>query len=396
MGVLLVAIGTGFGILFALLLAEIYYRVTDVAVSMTPGCEWVADPETGFANPRNKNCHAVTPEFECTYTYNSDGNAGHEFNPDPNLYTVMALGDSHTVGVGVDSAQAWPNIMEKTFGPACGHPLQVVNTGVGGFSLGQEFMTMKKFLPKMKPRHVVLGLSLATDAYDIRTPEQGGFVYGGQFDRPYPDVMDGKLVFRNSANEKKPTPQEGSYETSFQTRMRNFLIDHSALFRATYRGAVGQTAVQVLRRFGANPWPNAESVLAKNLNPTDQHSWLIIEKLLGEFQAYTEREHVGFTLVIIPYLPQIYDEVWERAFGSQPDKYDRFAGNKRLQHFCSEYHIDCLDLTEPFIDDSRKRKNWLHYKRDAHPTPEGHRFIGGLVAEHLKAGLQCSGNQAKF
>jgi len=371
-------------------MAEFYYRHMLRSFARTPGCFWVTDPVTGFANAPNGQCHTVTAEFDTWMSYNSDGNPSPEFNPDPRACTVMALGDSHTSAVGVSSGEAWPNLLESRLKSGFQQPFQVVNTGVAGYSVGQEYSKMEEYIGKFKPRHVVLGLSLATDFYDIRPPGQNGFVYGSDLMRPYYDVENGVLVLKPAP----PIPSKGGTadpsaprgHTSFIRSIKPYFEGHSALYHAIYRGAIGQYGVRLMRKFGVNPWPNADSTLARNLDPVDRHSWLVVEKLLEQFQDVLGRQDVGFTLVIIPYLPQVYDAVWNRTFASDA-RYDRFAADKRLDRICRRYGIDCLDLTEPFIGAARSSGKWLHYRQDAHPTREGQALIGQLVAEHLSERL---------
>lgn len=380
-----------FGLAASAGVAEVYYRHMERSFGLTPGCHWIADPATGFTNPPNRQCRNVTAEYDTSVAYNSDGYASPEFNPDPHACTVMALGDSHTLAIGVSSGEAWPNVVESRLKPNFQRPFQVINMGVAGYSVGQEYSSMEKYIGKYKPRHVVLGLSMATDFYDIRTPSQGGFIYGSVFTRPYWDVENGVLLLKPAP----ALPSAGGAVAPSAPQPRKKLIMsvkaffeiHSALYRAIYRGAIGQYGVRLMRNFGVNPWPNADSVLARNLDPVDQHSWLIVEKLFEQFHNVLSKQGVGFTLVIIPYLPQVYDSVWDRTFASSPGQFDRFAANKRLDQICRRYGLDCLDLTQPFIDAARSSGKWLHHRQDAHPTREGQALIGKLVAEHLSQQL---------
>jgi len=373
-------------------IAEVYYRHAENSTSVTPGCEWIADAVLGFANPPGKTCRHVSLEFDTTYTFNSDGHSSPEFNPDPNACTVMGLGDSHTRAVGVSDGQAWPNLLESMVRPKVPSPFQVINMGVAGYSVGQEYAQMLKFLGKYRPRHVILGLSLATDLYDIRTPANGGFVYGSSFMRPYYDVENNQLVLRDAPRLTAEAASTSSApKPGIAGQMKSWLSENSAFFRATYRGVIGQYGTRLLRRFGVNPWQNADSVLSRNLTDVDAQSWLIVEKLIEQFKLQLSDRQTGFTLVIIPYLPQVYDAVWNRTFASEPDRYDRFAANKRLLQICARYNLDCLDITEPFIQAARARGRWLHYRQDGHPTPEGQAFIANLVAEHIgnRLAMEC-------
>src|ERR1051326_4758328 len=266
--------GTLAGVLLMTLVTEGYYRWQESrATSITAACEWKPDYKIGFVNPPNQQCRQVSPEFVSQYSFNSDGNPDREFDPSAE-YTVLALGDSHTRAVGVSNEQAWPKVAERLLQKRLRSHVQVINTGVGGFSIGQEYFLMERFLDKYKPMHVILGFTLASDAYDIRTPEMGGFVFGGQFERDYFDVENGALVIKHGSSPPVPADTRGTLG------VKQFFLEHSALYRGARRGAIGQYAARFLRRFGVNVWDSADSVLGRNLSPVDAKAWKIDELLL--------------------------------------------------------------------------------------------------------------------
>ena len=374
-------------LLLALAIAEFYFRNREAAQFLTPECRWVADDRIGFAHPKNQRCVLRSAEFSYQYRLNADGHPDVEYQEDRRGCTIMAVGDSHTLAVGVTDQEAWPNVAEKRLQQEISIPLQVINMGVSGYSLGQEYLQAQRYFDKYSARHVLIGFSLATDTYDIRTPEDGGFIYGSNFSRTYFDIQDGRLVTRSGGGS---APRGDKPETStvlsscLDGEIRRCAQEKSALARALARGHLGQHLARLLRGASGSSWASAESVVATQLSPVDAKSWKLVELILEDMKSYFEARGAGITVVVIPYLPQVYPEVWERVFGSQDARYSRFAGNRRMAAICARVGIECIDATDKMIETVRVTKEWLHYPQDAHPNAKGQRVIGELVASALR------------
>ncbi len=398
----LICFGLLLGVLCFLFIGETYYRFINKDNFYTPTCRMIEDDEIGFVNPPNQQCNHSGPEFNYAFSFNSDGHPDDESRLDDNVCTIMALGDSHTRALGVSNQDAWPNVVESLLGERDGKDWQVINMGVVGFSIGQELQLMNRYLDKYKPTQVILAFSMASDAYDLRTPAQGRAILGRNGEplaRNYYDIENGELTLRqivgsqikNAAENPEEAGIIGAKRVGLFSAMRQFLDKRSRLYTALKRGFVGQLAVLTLQQFGISVWDNMDTILAKDLGPEDTFSWLLAEKILAEFESRLNERNIEFTVVVLPYLPQAYDHIWDRTFASN-DKYDRFVGNKRLLSICQQYKIDCLDLTQSFIDEARASDTMLHFPMDAHPNVEGHRLIGQKTAEHLIPLLnkQCS------
>ena len=77
----------------------------------------------------------------------------------PDEVSIVAIGDSHTQGFGVDPADSWPvKLSEITTS-------SVYNMGVGGYGPAQYELLIDEAL-KMRPQHVVVGLYLGNDFAD--------------------------------------------------------------------------------------------------------------------------------------------------------------------------------------------------------------------------------------
>lgn len=82
-----------------------------------------------------------------SYTYNSFGFRDEEFDDRP---CGLALGCSHTEGVGIPQSTAWPSVLSKLSGT------HVWNLGVGGSGIDTCFRLLEHWLPILKPRFVTM------------------------------------------------------------------------------------------------------------------------------------------------------------------------------------------------------------------------------------------------
>jgi hypothetical protein len=93
-------------------------------------------------------------------------------------------------------------------------------------------------------------------------------------------------------------------------------------------------------------------------------------------------------LVHIPYLAQVYDQVWNQSFGSIPG-YDRDLAGQRLGAIARQYgllYVDAYPALRAWVADHNGE--WVHYRVDSHPNVTGQRLIGEAVFDKLRACLK--------
>ena len=94
-----------------------------------------------------------------------------EFNPDglrdrarpveklPGTWRVVGLGDSVTMGAGIEAAEAWPQVLEARFASE-GRDIEVLNVALWGWSTRQERIAYDRLVRRHKPDQVLLGVCL--------------------------------------------------------------------------------------------------------------------------------------------------------------------------------------------------------------------------------------------
>lgn len=80
---------------------------------------------------------------------------------DTSVCNIIVVGDSFTFGFGVSEQDTYPNILEELLGnDTTGGNIQVLNLGVGGYSIRDETIVIKYKGLKWKPKLIVIGYVL--------------------------------------------------------------------------------------------------------------------------------------------------------------------------------------------------------------------------------------------
>jgi hypothetical protein len=143
-----VALLAGSGVL-AIFGVELFVRafvsVRDVGPSLTE-----YDPVCGQRLKRSFRCVRETPEFRMQFSSNSLGWRGPE--PATSKAEIVFLGDSFTMGYGVDDGCEFPQLLARALGAS------IVNMGLGGTGHGRWPLILRNEAPSFQPRIVVLQL----------------------------------------------------------------------------------------------------------------------------------------------------------------------------------------------------------------------------------------------
>lgn len=91
----------------------------------------------------------------CTPEQDSDPGPAEPETPDQYSGTIVALGDSLTVGQGVDEAESYPAQLEARL-LADGYPLRVINAGVSGETSSGTLSRIDWIMATLKPDMIIL------------------------------------------------------------------------------------------------------------------------------------------------------------------------------------------------------------------------------------------------
>ncbi|MBP6744101.1 SGNH/GDSL hydrolase family protein [bacterium] len=116
------------------------------------------DPEIGTVHMTNKSITWRKEGYARSYLHsNGLRESGITEAKPAGVYRIVLLGDSQVEGIQVALEDTAGQLLEKRLTKILGHPVQVLNFGVSGYSTVQEFLLMKREVFKYSPDMVLMG-----------------------------------------------------------------------------------------------------------------------------------------------------------------------------------------------------------------------------------------------
>jgi len=144
-----------------------------------PGQEmWFSLTDLDTKENYDKNPSPNWAEHSLNYKYNNQGFRSREFLIQTDNPIILALGCSHTVGVGIPVEDNWPEQLGAKYFP--NHV--VYNAGLGGASSDTVSRLAVNLIPILKPDIVVI---LWPEMYRIETYSNGASKTETQFNGPW-------------------------------------------------------------------------------------------------------------------------------------------------------------------------------------------------------------------
>lgn len=160
-------------------------------------------------------------------TINAAGFRGAEplLDPKPkDRFRLVCLGDSLTMGYGVDDRQTYPYLLE-----AQNPRLEAVNMGQGGYSIGQCYLWYKEVADRLEADAVIFAFIVD----DLR--RLGETLTENGYGRPGFRIEGGKIVVENQPVPQKIDVGQPVFQAGEWTR---FIVGHNAISR-TISSATG-------------------------------------------------------------------------------------------------------------------------------------------------------------
>jgi lysophospholipase L1-like esterase len=301
--------------------------------------------------------HRVDNVFDVSVSFNQQRFRGAaETNPEPapGVLRIATLGDSFTMGWGAEDDQAYPARLQVLLQLQLGHPVEVLNAGVGGTGTGEQALYYQRWVGHFHPAIVVLGVN-ASDTGDDHLRE----------------------LFAVGAN-GVGVPR--SPEAIFQSRRRfrqfralvlslpgfDLLDKHSRLF-----GLVRNAIWDLSHR---RKWTEPDALDGALHLTAAEIRWL-------DGQV---RESGGRLFVV--YMPQ-RQAVYPPATEDEGVLEERLAA--MLQDLCAKEQIPFSDLTPAMRAEAAHSPQPIYYtRRDLHPTPQGYAVFAQQVAELIGSHLR--------
>ena len=150
--------------ILALLIAEVYFRVTDPAILLSPAYDYI--DEIGIIpRPNVRMRHSMRGYQPFVYTTNQMRYRGELLPFDEPSKKVVVLGDSHSFGVGVNDGQTYAYVLDRILGD-----FRVVNLAAPGWGLSHQINRFVTLGHRYQPSIVILQFNANDPNDNLREP----------------------------------------------------------------------------------------------------------------------------------------------------------------------------------------------------------------------------------
>lgn len=302
----------------------------------------IPDEKLGFRLVPNYEMRHVTSDFDKFIKINSLGFRDHEHTKrkDPSTFRILALGDSFTLGLGVNLEESYSKILETRLNNnndgSVYKNYEVINAGVDGYGTEQEYLYYSELGKEYAPDLVILGLH-TNDIDEVAAGIQSTY----------------------SRTKLKNSVYFLSYLRSLQIITANSLVKSRGDLLQLYQG-------QYTLQF--------ENAIKKTKD--------YIEKI----RDISTSNGAKTMMVIIPFCLEIDRKEWDKKGLS--DIYSEDFFNKNMTRFSDvfvEFGQSKNISTLPLLPAFRNSKTTpLYYSHDPHWTPEGHKLAAESIYRFIK------------
>ncbi|MEJ2138525.1 MAG: GDSL-type esterase/lipase family protein [Gammaproteobacteria bacterium] len=353
-----------FACLIGVLLVELGLALFyPIPYSLEKNMYFEPDPHTGY---RQKPLGSGGYPNGVAAIANSQGNRDDVVAiPKPDgVFRILMIGDSFTVGANVEQPDVYPQVLERMLNESGGPPVEIVNTGTGGWSPFQYAQFLEYYGAQYEPDLVLVGFFVGNDLLvDRFAPEQTM------------TAVLGRRVSREAA-------------ANAAIALRVMAYENSHIYRALMRSKPGDMSF-VRQSAGCDDFndyylavqtPRAEVHLAE-LSAADR---LLEDQNIVEIERMKRKAAelgAGFAVVIIPDENQINPALQAKIIpADEMANYDFSQPQAYLAEQFAERGIASLDLLDVFRNDPR-----CLYMNDTHWVAAGHKLAAENIRDYLYA-----------
>ena len=318
-----------------------------------------ADPYTGF-RLKPYNCSFVGNGIPVDVNGNGHRDVETPIARRAGAERILVLGDSFSVGADVRQDEAYPQVLERALNARAKRPVEVVNTGVGGWEPFMYAQYYEHYGRAFHPDLVLVGFFVGNDTNDQSTSVQ-----------QIATAILGRRVSREAA------------EQDVMLSARVFLIEHSHLARLLLqKGPVMEDVSRTdCADFSADFLAIQRARLANHL-PRDAHQLALganALRQLSRIKALTDADGTALLVLLLPDETQINPLLQGQLVSADAQGRDDFAmPQSMLTEILDAAGIRRFDLRTAFLADPR-----CLYSNSTHWTAEGHAVAAAAIAARL-------------
>ncbi len=351
-------------------LLEIGLRLFAPQIVPPLGGLFIADPATAYRLKPDVRVPFRFAEGSPVFSTNNQGlREDHPIGPPTAGHTrLLNIGDSFTFGMGVDAAQAFPQLLDGL--ALDGTQMESINAGVFGYGTDNEAAWLHTYGWPLQPRLVVVGFFVGNDVKDTMLG----------MDKTTVDAA-GRLI----ATDKSKQAMQGADGTDTDTAttgsgVKGWLENnsHAYLFLRNFWTALRPVKPRAPTVF------DAASFFLMQEPPDITAGWSKTLGVLDGIQADVQAHNARLIVVAIPTREQVQDRSWtemQAQFGLSEAQLQRDLPQQKLVAWATRTGTPLVDLLPAFRAAGQRQA--LYFRTDRHWTAAGHT----LAADSIKAYL---------
>lgn len=315
-------------------------------------------------------------EFDVEITTTSQGFRDirdYEVPKPKDTFRILMLGDSFTLGWGVQISETFSKNLEKSLGEkikdkqsfSTNKKIEVINAGyASGFTWDEAYLFTKERGLVYQPDLVIEDVWVGNDIREIGEHE-------------YPEVdLEGlpqKIISKTVKVEEgflkeKPKPRR---ITGIFGTLNQLVCDNLEFCRLSIRPAVDRYIVWPLT--GRKPTSRFIGFLKNDLSQEDLANWQVGQKDLAALSSLAQKENIKFMIAQIPVKEEIYDRYKILEGGNK--------NTTRIRDFARQSQITYCDLSQKL----KEKPKESYYRFDSHLTPIGHTLAALAIEDCIFA-----------
>ncbi|MBN1991203.1 MAG: hypothetical protein JW953_00755 [Anaerolineae bacterium] len=400
-----------FGLSTALLLAEIVLRfiperiLYPLVFKNEEGWRiYQVDENIGWVLRPNLNTTSRTDDgLIFKITTNSHGLRDTEtaYPKAPGVYRILLLGDSFPEARQVDLADAFPSVLENCLNQHSSQPVEVINTGVSGYTLSDEYLFYQTEGVKYNPDLVLVTIYTGNDISELDRYESVMLQIAGAYRF---ELANGRLTRRwiSWAKPDQPLSAPEQFLRQYSVLYKTLAHPHSKI--KAYLERQFDPPVTAAPFYPPPPLPPWEYFVHAHdflhnpkTPPILVELWPVYEALLDVLYQDTQTNGHKLAFVLIPNKQQADLAVREETIFELSKVYLEqetvawdldHQPNQTIIKALNRRGLPVLDLLPGFQAHDQTNDKMLYYDQDLHFNKAGHRLAANLLCQWLVDGQQ--------
>lgn len=295
-----------------------------------------------------------------TVEVNEDGFRDTPFGEKNEDAKIMVLGDSFVSNISVTEEEVFTKLIEDQLTDT-----SVYNLGVNGYGQVQEYIVLKKWLPKIQPDIVVVLIYLRNDFSDNM----------GKFSWLYPRPT---VAFDAGAPMQIHPPS-----TDYKRKEELPFYYKSHLYRLVKK-SISTIKSKTTKETNASYTPPEVNTCSSSFSEDTKAMYETMEKLMLEMNQLGKENDTPIVFALAPSMFQVEDALWSKIAEYDPSiKLQNDMPNKTLSAFAKANKLDMIDLM-PALQEADRKGVKMYNAQEQHWTVNGNKVVADVLSEYLK------------